>query len=145
MPEGLRAIATRTHELAARAAAALAGAGFELLTPTFFDTFQVSVPGRAAEVVGAARLEGLHLLLVDQDTVGLSFSEVSTAATLRKVHAAFGVTPAQTEPLRRPARRPVPRRRRTSPTRCSRRTAARPRCCATCAGSRPATTRWTAG
>ena len=50
-------------------------------------------------MVGAARLEGLHLLLVDQDTVGLSFSEVSTAATLRKVHAAFGVTPAQTEPL----------------------------------------------
>ena len=97
--EGLRAIARRTHDLAARAAASLAGAGFEVLTPTFFDTFQVTAPGRAAEIVGAARLEGLHLLLVDQDTVGLSFSEVSTAATLGKVHAAFGVTPDQTEPL----------------------------------------------
>ena len=97
--EGLRGIARRTHDLAARAAASLAGAGFELLTPTFFDTFQVAAPGRAAEVVGAARMEGLHLLLVDQDTVGLSFSEVSTAATLGKVHAAFGVTPKETEPL----------------------------------------------
>ena len=45
---------------------------------------------------------------------------------------------------RQPARRAAPRRPTTSPTRCSPRTTARPRCCATCAGSRPATTRWTA-
>ena len=70
-----------------------------MLTDRFFDTIRVSVPGRAAEVVAAARAEGLHLLLVDDDTVGLSFSEVSTAATLRKVHAAFGVAPAQVEPV----------------------------------------------
>jgi glycine dehydrogenase len=98
-PDGLRAIATRTHDLAARAAASLAGAGFEVLTPTFFDTFQVSAPGRAAEIVAAARAEGLHLLLVDADTVGLSFSEVSTASTLRRVHTAFRVTPTEVEPL----------------------------------------------
>ena len=98
-PEGLRRIATRTHDLAARAAASLSGAGVEVLTSTFFDTFRVAVPGRGAEVIAAARAEGLHLLLVDADTVGLSFSEVSTAETLRKVHAAFGVTPSQTDPL----------------------------------------------
>ncbi len=97
-PDGLRAIASRVHDLAARAAASLGGAGLTVLTDTFFDTFRVSVPGRAAEIVSAARAEGLHLLLVDEDTVGLSFSEVSTAATLRKVHAAFGVTPQQAEP-----------------------------------------------
>jgi glycine dehydrogenase len=98
-PEGLKAIATRTHGLAARAAASLVNAGFEVLTPVFFDTFRVAAPGRAAEVVEAARAEGLHLLLVDSDTVGLSFSEVSTARTLGRIHAAFGVTPAQAEPL----------------------------------------------
>ncbi|GAB3262544.1 aminomethyl-transferring glycine dehydrogenase [Nocardioides dilutus] len=97
-PDGLKAIAGRVHDLAARAAASLSGAGLTVLTDRFFDTFRVSVPGRAAEVVAVARAEGLHLLLVDDDTVGLSFSEVSTAATLRKVHAAFGVTPQRTEP-----------------------------------------------
>jgi glycine dehydrogenase len=98
-PEGLKAIATRTHDLAARTAASLANAGFEVQTTSFFDTFHVAAPGRAREIVAAARAEGLHLLLVDQNTVGLSFSEVSTAATLRRIHAAFGVTPAQVEPL----------------------------------------------
>jgi len=97
-PDGLSAIARRVHALAGRAAASLGRAGFEVLTPTFFDTFRVAAPGRAAEIVAAARAEGLHLLLVDDDTVGLSFSEVSGATTLRRVHTAFGVTPASTEP-----------------------------------------------
>ncbi|MBJ7356056.1 aminomethyl-transferring glycine dehydrogenase [Nocardioides sp.] len=98
-PEGLKAIATRTHGLAARAAASLAHAGLDVLTSDFFDTFRVAVPGRAEAIVASARAEGLHLLLVDADTVGLSFSEVSTAATLRRIHAAFGVTPAQVDPV----------------------------------------------
>ncbi|MGZ8745171.1 MAG: aminomethyl-transferring glycine dehydrogenase subunit GcvPB, partial [Nocardioides sp.] len=72
---------------------------FEVRTPSFFDTFHVAAPGRGAEIVAAARAEGLHLLLVDADTVGLSFSELSTATTLRKIHTAFGVTPAQAEPV----------------------------------------------
>ncbi len=46
---------------------------------------------------------------------------------------------------RRAARRAAPHDASTSPTRCSRATTARPRCCATCAGCRPATTRSTAG
>jgi glycine dehydrogenase len=98
-PDGLKAIAGRVHDLAARAAASLSGAGLTVLHDSFFDTIRVAVPGRAAEVVTTARAEGLHLLLVDDDTVGLSFSEVSTATTLRKVHQAFGVTPAQADPV----------------------------------------------
>ena len=90
-PAGLREIAQRTHELAARAAASLSEAGFEVLTSRFFDTFCVRVPGGAAEVVSAAREQGLHLRLVDADTVGMSFSEVSGPETLRAVHTAFDV------------------------------------------------------
>ncbi|WP_308196223.1 aminomethyl-transferring glycine dehydrogenase [Nocardioides bruguierae] len=97
-PDGLRAIAARTHDLAARAAASLRGAGLDVPTSAFFDTFTVNVPGRAEAVLEAAHREGLHLRLVDADTVGLSFSEVSGPATLRAVHAAFGVTPAAVEP-----------------------------------------------
>ncbi len=91
-PEGLRAIAQQTHGLAARAAAALRVAGLEVPTGAFFDTIRVSVPGRADEVVVAARQQGLQVLRVDEDTVGLSFSEVSTEETLVAVLSAFGVT-----------------------------------------------------
>jgi glycine dehydrogenase len=98
-PDGLRTIARRTHELAARAAASLAQAGHEIGTHRFFDTFTVATPGRAAEVVKRAREAGLHLRLVDADTVGLSFSEVSGPHTLRALHDAFGVTPQQVDPI----------------------------------------------
>ncbi|WP_460845676.1 aminomethyl-transferring glycine dehydrogenase [Nocardioides ultimimeridianus] len=98
-PDGLRSIAGDIHKLAARAAASLENAGFELVADEFFDTIQVKVPGRAAEIVTAARAEGLHLRLVDADTVGVSFGETAGAPTLRALHAAFGVTPAQVEPM----------------------------------------------
>jgi glycine dehydrogenase len=98
-PDGLRAIAERTHELAARAAASLASSGHEVLHDRFFDTIQVRVPGRAAEVVAMAHEKGLHLRLVDADVVGLAFSEVSDVGTLRAVHTAFGVAPHAVEPV----------------------------------------------
>src|SRR6478752_791834 len=64
-PEGLRGIARGTHELAARAAASLRAAGYDVPTTAFFDTFTVSTPARAEEIVGAARELGLQLRLVD--------------------------------------------------------------------------------
>ncbi|WP_205472343.1 aminomethyl-transferring glycine dehydrogenase [Nocardioides sp. SYSU D00038] len=90
-PEGLRAIATRTHRYAAVLARALADGGVEVTNETFFDTLTLTVPGRAAEVVAAARERDLHLRLVDADTVRVSTSEVTTRTTLEKVLAAFGV------------------------------------------------------
>jgi glycine dehydrogenase len=98
-PEGLRAIARHAHLLAARAAASLIAAGYTVPTTSFFDTFTVLAPGRAEKIVAAAREEGLQLRLVDSDTVGLSFSELSGAHTLGAVHAAFGVVPTSTAPL----------------------------------------------
>jgi glycine dehydrogenase len=88
-PEGLRAIATRTHRYAAVLAAALREAGHPVAHEQFFDTLSVPVPGRAAEVVAAARELGLHLRLTDADTVGISTSETTTASTLVRVLQAF--------------------------------------------------------
>ncbi|GAA1534828.1 aminomethyl-transferring glycine dehydrogenase [Nocardioides humi] len=98
-PEGLKAIAGDIHTLAGRAAASLSRAGFELVGDTFFDTLQVRVPGRAGEIVAAARAEGVHLRQVDEDVVGISFGETAGAPTLRALHTALGVAPAATEPL----------------------------------------------
>ena len=150
-PEGLRAIAARTHRYAAVLAAALREAGVDVVHGAFFDTVLARVPGRAAQVVAAAREAGVHLRLVDADHVGVSCSERTDLDLVTSVLDAFGVedrasmTCTTSTPARRtPCRSSWCGARRSSSTRCSTPTAPRPRCCATCAGSRPATTRSTA-
>src|SRR3954454_2061528 len=76
-PQGLRTIALRTHRYAAVLAAALRDAGADVVHEQFFDTVTVRVPGRAAEVVAAAREAGVHLRQVDDDLVGISTSETT--------------------------------------------------------------------
>jgi glycine dehydrogenase len=58
----------------------------------FFDTVTVRVPGRAGEVVAAARERDVHLRLADDDTVGISTSETTERAHVEAVLAAFGAT-----------------------------------------------------
>ncbi len=91
-PEGLRAIATRTHRYAAVLARALAEAGIAVDHEQFFDTLSVRVPGRAADVQAAARSLGIQIRLVDEDTVGISTSECTTGSTIGGLLRAFGVT-----------------------------------------------------
>ena len=90
-PEGLRAIAERVHDYAARIAAALREGGVRVVNETFFDTLTLHTPGSAAEVVAAARSHGLHLRLVDADHVSLSTSETTTPSTVAAVLRSFGV------------------------------------------------------
>ncbi|WP_422748316.1 aminomethyl-transferring glycine dehydrogenase [Micromonospora sp. WMMD1219] len=90
-PDGLRAIARRTHEAAARLAAGLRAGGVEVADVVFFDTVTAIVPGRAADVVAAAAARNVNLRLVDADRVGVSCDETTTAAHLAAVWAAFGV------------------------------------------------------
>jgi glycine dehydrogenase len=88
-PGGLRAIARRVHRYAAVLAAGLAGAGVEVVHPTFFDTVLARVPGRARQVVAAAAERGVNLWLRDDDHVGVSCDECTTRVQLAAVWAAF--------------------------------------------------------
>ncbi|MGX1615564.1 aminomethyl-transferring glycine dehydrogenase [Micromonospora chalcea] len=90
-PDGLRAIARRTHEAAARLAAGLRAGGVDVGDVPFFDTVTAVVPGRAADVVAAAAERNVNLRLVDADRVGVSCDETTTGAHLQAVWAAFGV------------------------------------------------------
>jgi glycine dehydrogenase len=90
-PDGLRAIARRTHGMAARLAAGLRAGGVEVRDLPFFDTVTASVPGRAEAVVAAASARTINLRLVDADTVGISCDETTVDAHLRAVWDAFGV------------------------------------------------------
>ncbi len=90
-PDGLAAIARRTHRFAALLAAGLRDGGVEVVHASFFDTVTARVPGRAAEVVAAAREAGVNLRLTDADHVGVSCDETTGRGQLAAVWAAFGV------------------------------------------------------
>jgi glycine dehydrogenase len=91
-PDGLTGIAAQVHHRAAALAAGLRTAGVELVSDTFFDTVAARVPGRAAQVVEAARAAGVNLRH-DGDLVVVSCDEVTTAAHVATVLAAFGAVP----------------------------------------------------
>ncbi|MEV6013450.1 aminomethyl-transferring glycine dehydrogenase [Streptomyces sp. NPDC051976] len=89
-PEGLAQIARRTHRYAAILAAGLRAAGVEIVHDGYFDTLTARVPGRAAEVVAAARTVGVNLRQTDADLVGIACDETTDRAQLAAVLAAFG-------------------------------------------------------
>ncbi|GII60754.1 glycine dehydrogenase (decarboxylating) [Sphaerisporangium krabiense] len=90
-PEGLRRIAQRVHRHAAVLAAGLRGAGVEVVHEAFFDTVLARVPGRAGEVVAAARARGINLRHVDADHVGVACDETTTGGHLAAVWESFGL------------------------------------------------------
>ncbi|GAA0574801.1 aminomethyl-transferring glycine dehydrogenase [Actinomadura livida] len=90
-PEGLAAIAQRTHRRAAEIAAGLRAGGVEIVHDAFFDTVLARVPGRAADVVAAARERGINLRRADADHVGIACDETTVPAHVTAVLEAFGV------------------------------------------------------
>ncbi|MEU6740884.1 aminomethyl-transferring glycine dehydrogenase [Streptosporangium sandarakinum] len=89
-PEGLRRIGRRVHRHAVVLAEGLRQAGVEVVHDAFFDTVLARVPGRAAEVVAAARDNGVNLRLADDDHVGVSCDEKTELSHIEQVLAAFG-------------------------------------------------------
>lgn len=90
--EGLTAIARRVHAHAEAIAAAL---GDVLVHDKYFDTVLARVPGRAAEVIAAAKAKGINLWRVDDDHVSVACDEVTTDEHVAAVLEAFGVQPAE--------------------------------------------------
>ena len=97
--EGLSAIARRVHRYAAVLAAGLRDGDVEVVSDRFVDTVVARVPGRAAEVLAAARKSGVHLRAIDADRVGISTNELTTREHLAAVWDAFGVTVAGVDAL----------------------------------------------
>ncbi|MGW1495263.1 aminomethyl-transferring glycine dehydrogenase [Streptomyces sp. NPDC002402] len=90
-PQGLRLIAQRTHRFATLLAEGLRAGGVEVVHGSYFDTLTARVPGKAADVLAAAREGGVNLHLVDADTVSISCDETTGRTELNVVWAAFGL------------------------------------------------------
>ncbi len=89
-PDGLRGIAERVHGHAVRLAAGLRWLGVQVVHDAFFDTVLARVPGRAEEVLRAARERGINLRPVDADHVGVTCDETTTEEHVATVLRAFG-------------------------------------------------------
>jgi glycine dehydrogenase len=103
-PDGLAAIARRTHGYARTLAEGLRGGGVDVTSAVYFDTITVRVPDQAESIVREAASRGVNIHRVDGDTVSLSVDETTTGDDIDAVWGAFGVTgkdrrPAEGSPV----------------------------------------------
>jgi glycine dehydrogenase len=80
-PEGLRQMAQKVATKAAGFADAARAAGLEVVHTHFFDTVQLRVPGKARDIAAKAMANNLLIHVVDDNTVQLSFDQVSADAS----------------------------------------------------------------
>jgi glycine dehydrogenase len=88
-PEGLAAIARRTHRLTAILVAGLRALSVRVETDAFFDTITVATGGETALVQGRAEDAGMNLRVVDADRLGISLDETTTPETVRAIWRCF--------------------------------------------------------
>ncbi len=86
---GLKTVARRIHRRTSLLAGVLHAGGFFPVSQSFFDTLTVEAPGCAHQIVARAAALGVHLRLVDRDTVGISVGEDATDEDLDNVVRAF--------------------------------------------------------
>jgi glycine dehydrogenase len=90
-PEGLREIAERVHDFAARFAGALAASGLET-SAQFFDTITFAVNVRATSIAADAEAAGYYLRIMDADTLSVAFDETTTETDLQALCSLLNVT-----------------------------------------------------
>ena len=91
--DGLTAIARRVHRHSAVLAAGLERLGWKVATRAFFDTIAIDTGARSAEILDAARAEGINLRAIDAGRLGIALDETVTALeveTLWRVFSAAG-------------------------------------------------------
>ena len=94
--DGLVQIARRVHAHAEAIAAALgSAANTALVHDAFFDTVLARIPGRADEVVAAAKAKGVNVWRVDADHVSVACDEATTDEHVAAVLEAFDVPAAE--------------------------------------------------
>ncbi|MCU1481505.1 MAG: gcvP [Subtercola sp.] len=88
-PEGLSQIATEVNRAARLLAATLKSGGLSVLCDDFFDTIQVSVPNRAAQLAHDLHGRGYLARLVDDNTLGFSVDETTDGEDIAAVMSAL--------------------------------------------------------
>jgi glycine dehydrogenase len=92
-PGGLSRIAGRVHRLTRILAAGLADRGTEVITPAYFNTLTLHVPGRAAQLAAQARKRGINLRLVDRNHLGVALDETTQREHVETLWQVLGSGP----------------------------------------------------
>ncbi len=87
-PQGLRAIARRTHQLASVLAHGLSERGFRCAAP-FFDTLTVTATANAAAIHARARQAGFNFHRIDADHLGIALDETVCADEVEALWRVF--------------------------------------------------------
>lgn len=91
--EGLTAIATRVHRVAATFASTVGSApDTRVVHPDFFDTVTVEAPGRAEKITDTLADQGFLVRHLNADRVVVSFGESATLAEVEQLARAFGAS-----------------------------------------------------
>src|ERR1700751_2439540 len=93
--DGLAGIARRVHGHAETIAAAL---GDALVHDKYFDTVLARIPGRADEVIAAAKANNINVWRVDDDHVSVACDEATTDDHVAAVLDAFAVSATEPAP-----------------------------------------------
>ena len=88
-PEGLKAIADKTHGLASIFAEGAGKLGFTKPSEPFFDTVTLACPSGADTTVKACADAGMNIRRLDADRVSLSFDETTTPEDVDALFAAL--------------------------------------------------------
>jgi glycine dehydrogenase len=90
-PEGLTAIATRVHRLAAAFAAGLKRLGFTYGPTVSFDTIRVDVPHQGAEILHLAQAHRINLRAFDAHTLCVALDEKTSAEDVAELLTIFNL------------------------------------------------------
>ncbi|WP_071675953.1 aminomethyl-transferring glycine dehydrogenase [Nioella nitratireducens] len=90
-PEGLKAIAQRTHYKATQVAKTLTDKGYIVEPKHYFDTLTVDVGALQGVILEAARGQRINLRKVGDTRVGISLDETTRPETIERLWRAFGI------------------------------------------------------
>ena len=100
-PKGIKAIATRVHDLARTLDIALRSAGYTQQNDAFFDTLRVSVPAdRLAAIRAGARDARLNFRYVEDGSVGIALDETATVEDIQSIANVFAAAAGKSAPAR---------------------------------------------
>ncbi len=88
-PEGLRRIAERVHCLTSILAAGLTRLNFTITNHSFFDTLTIASGSQTADIHRKALAQGINLRVIDQQHLGISLDETTTAADVETLWQLF--------------------------------------------------------
>ena len=90
-PEGLKAIAERTHKLTTYLSEELIRAGYKVQNPSFFDTLTIEMDGSAVTGIRQKAEERSINFFYREDSVSISLDESCTKDDLKDILGVFGV------------------------------------------------------